>query len=119
VKERTRREERQDEKRERARKTRNDPFLIIAHPIGNTFFFSCLLGFKHIYVETKNAWIYSSVRPSEVCESFSKNVPKINKKSDFYDMNTKYPFHRVKLRAFPKNVSSSHTIKPELTTTSD
>ncbi len=45
MKERTRREERQDEKRERARKTRNDPVLIIAHPIRNTFFF-CLAWFE-------------------------------------------------------------------------
>ncbi len=41
-----------------------------------------------------------SVRPSEVCDFSANNVPNINKKSDFYDMNTKYPFHRVKLTGF-------------------
>ncbi len=51
-----------------------------------------------IYVETK-------VRPSEVCDFFSENVPKINKKRDFYVMNARNPFHRVKLSAFPKNGS--------------
>jgi hypothetical protein len=45
-----------------------------------------------------------SVRPSEVCDFFSENVPKINKKRDFYDMSAKYPFHRVKLLAFPKKL---------------
>jgi hypothetical protein len=71
-----------------------------------------LLGFEHIYVETKKAWIYSkkkNVRASEVCDFFSENVPKINKKSDFYDMNTKYPFHRVKLLAFPKKESGDNS----------
>ncbi len=52
---------------------------------------------KFIYVENAKAWVSvrRSVRLSEVCDFFSENVPKINKKGDFYDMNAKYPFHRV------------------------
>jgi hypothetical protein len=70
-------------------------------------FFPPLLALKRIHVETENTQRYSkkvSVRPSEVCDFSANNVPNINKKSDFYDMNTKYPFHRVKLTGFTQKL---------------
>jgi hypothetical protein len=79
-------------------------------PSENNSFYHSLLALKLIYVETENTQINSkkksvrpsekSVRPSEVCDFLTNNVPNINKKSDFYDINTKYPFHRVKLAGF-------------------
>ena len=37
---------------------------------------------------------------------FQKKVPKVNKKSDFYDMRRKIRFLRIKLAALPKKLAA-------------
>ncbi len=75
-------------------------------------FFPPLRALKRIYVETENTQRYSkkvSVRPSEVCDFSADNVRNINQKSDFYDMNTKTPFHWVKLMGFTQKYKNKRS----------
>ncbi len=46
--------------------------------------------FHRVKLMTFSRWLYPKI------------VPRINKKSDFYDMNAKNPFHRVKLMTFSR-----------------